>query len=481
VQEDVTRRAPVVMRSSSPSPARRVYFVSLGCAKNQVDTEVMLGVVEGEGHRLVDDPAGADTLVVNTCGFIEAAKEESIDAILELAEVKRRRGDGTRLVVAGCLSQRHSDELAAELPEVDHFLGSSDMLGLRAVLRGDAPRLGVSALSRRAWLYDHAAPRRTIGPRHTAFVKIAEGCDRPCAFCIIPRLRGPQRSRTAYSVVEEAHGLVAAGAREICLVAQDLTTYGNDLPERGLAPADLEGLLDALGEIDGLRWIRLHYAYPSAVTDGLVARIGGHPRVARYLDVPIQHIDGDVLKRMRRGYGERMVRTLVERVRAAPERIWLRTTLLVGHPGETPEAFARLRDFVAEGQLDHVGVFPWSREEGTAAALQPSRVDPALAEERAAELMAVQAQVRARTHRALVGTELEVLVDGESDESEFLLDARHQGQAPQVDGKVVVCDAKAGAGTFVRVRVLAANAHDLVGSADPTRSPGDEAEDLLGA
>jgi ribosomal protein S12 methylthiotransferase len=448
------------------SSGKNVYFVSLGCPKNQVDTEVMVGVVHAGGHRVVQTPEDADTLVVNTCGFIDAAKEESIDTILELAALKQSAGD-KELVVAGCLSQRHPTELAAELPEVDHFLGSADMLGLAAVLGGNAPRMGVTALGKRAYLYDHTTPRELTGRRHSAYVKIAEGCDRPCGFCIIPKLRGAQRSRSVYSVVEEVHGLVAQGTKEVCLVAQDLTLYGRDLE-----PAtDLETLLDALGSIDGLAWIRLHYAYPSAVGDGLIERIAGAPRVATYLDVPIQHVDTGVLKKMRRGYTEKTVRGLVERLRdpslVGDARVWLRTTMLVGHPGETDEAYARLRDFVAEGWIDHLGVFPWSREEGTASALQPARVSRELAEHRASELMALQEQLRAERHAALRGHALTVLVDGPSEDSDLLLEGRHEGQAPEIDGKVILTDGTAARGDMVQAIVTQTSAHDLVASLDP--------------
>lgn len=450
---------------STPA-GKNVYFVSLGCPKNQVDTEVMIGVVHAGGHRVVDAPEDADTLVVNTCGFIEAAKEESIETILELAALKQG-AEGKELVVAGCLSQRYPTELAAELPEVDHFLGSADMLGLAGVLGGNAHRMGVSALGKRAYLYDHTTPRELTGRRHSAYVKIAEGCDRPCGFCIIPKLRGAQRSRSVYSVVEEVHALVQRGTKEVCLVAQDLTTYGRDLD-----PAtDLETLLDALGGIEGLMWIRLHYAYPSAVTDGLIERIAGAPRVATYLDVPMQHIDTGVLKKMRRGYTEKTVRGLVERLRdpglVGDARVWLRTTMLVGHPGETEEAYERLRAFVAEGWIDHLGVFPWSREEGTASALQPARVSTDRAEARAAELMALQEQIRIERHRALLGQTLRVLVDGPSEDSDLLLDGRHEGQAPEIDGKVVLTDGTAARGDVVEAIVTQTSAHDLVASLDP--------------
>ncbi len=460
--------------------AKKVYFVSLGCPKNQVDTEVMLGLVRAGGHELVQDPEAADMLVVNTCGFIDAAKEESVDTILELAAIKsdaREAGIDKRLVVTGCLSQRYPTELADEMPEVDHFLGSADMLGLRKVLGGTAARMGVTSLDRRSWLYDHDTPRQTFGVGHSNYLKIAEGCDRPCGFCIIPKLRGPQRSRPVFDIVQEAHALVAQGTKEVCLVAQDLTTYGTDFGARGLAPAKLEGLLDALGEIEGLEWIRLHYAYPTAVTDGLIERIAQHPKVATYLDVPIQHVDTGVLKKMRRGYTEKVVHELVERLRAQRAHIWLRTTMLVGHPGEDEAAYRRLYDFIAQGEVDHLGVFPWSREQGTTSAMHPQRVSEAEADARASELMALQAEIRQRKFDALRGEVMRVMVDGLSDESDLLLDGRHEGQAPEIDGKVILCDGTAQPGEIVEARIMRASAHDLIASLDLDRDPDEFADD----
>lgn len=441
---------------SAPAPApKKVYFVSLGCPKNQVDTEVMLGVVRDQGHTLVDSPDEADTLVVNTCGFIEEAKKESIDTILELAQAKEGK---RRLVVAGCLSQRYSKELAEEMPEVDNFLGSADMLGLAQVLAEQSPRVNVSPLGKRAYLYDHTTPRQVSGKRHSAYVKIGEGCDRPCAFCIIPKLRGPQRSRTIESIVREAEMLADQGTREICLVAQDLTTYGTDLDD----PKNIEQLLQGLVGVKDLRWIRLHYAFPTTCRDELLTMISGEPRIATYIDVPLQHVDTDVLKKMRRGYTEKVVRDLVDRLRAQNNYIWLRTTMLVGHPGETEAAFQRLYDFIEEGAIDHLGVFPWSKEDGTPSALLPSRVSPELAEERRLALMELQEEIRQARHEEMIGEEIEVLIDGESDESEFLLEGRHEGQAPGIDGKVVLTDGTAKVGEFVRARVTQADANDLV-------------------
>jgi len=295
-------------------------------------------------------------------------------------------------------------------------------------------------------------------------VKIGEGCDRPCAFCIIPKLRGPQRSRTIESIVREAEMLADQGTREICLVAQDLTTYGTDLDE----PKTIEQLLQGLVGVKDLRWIRLHYAFPTTCRDELLSMISGEPKIATYLDVPLQHVDTDVLKKMRRGYTEKVVRDLVDRLRAQNNYIWLRTTMLVGHPGETEAAFQRLYNFIEEGAIDHLGVFPWSKEDGTPSALLPSRVSPELAEERRLALMELQEEIRQARHEEMVGEEIEVLVDGESEESEFLLDGRHEGQAPGIDGKVVLTDGTAKVGEFVRARVTQADANDLVATLELT-------------
>jgi ribosomal protein S12 methylthiotransferase len=426
-----------------------VHFVSLGCPKNRVDTEVMLGHVTGAGHAVVGAPEEAEVIVVNTCGFIGEAKQESIDAILEMARHKEA-GTCKRLVVTGCLSQRYPTELAAEMPEVDSFLGTDEVGVINDAIdpmAAGAPAAGADGAARRVrvaetprYLYDDVAPRRASMAAHTAYVKIAEGCDRPCAFCIIPKLRGPQRSRDPESVVREARALAAAGAREICLVAQDLTTYGEDLPrgpsEGPQTPPRLASLLRALGGVEGLRWIRLHYAYPTACTDELLDVMAAEARVAKYLDVPIQHVDSGVLKSMRRGYGERQVRDLVERVRARVPGATLRTTFIVGHPGETEESFRRLCDFVREADLDRVGVFNFSREEGTVAALLPGRVPAKEIDARRRELLRIQRDISKKKLRALRGRTLEVLVEGPSDESEYLLMGRHEGQAPEIDGQV---------------------------------------------
>lgn len=447
----------------SAEAARTVHFVSLGCPKNRVDTEVMLGHTAGAGYQVVGSPEAADVIVINTCGFIGEAKQESVDAILEMGRFKES-GRCQRLVVTGCLSQRYPEELATEMPEVDHFLGTDEVDRITDAISGRAHRVEVASTPR--FLYDDVAPRQPSMALHTAYVKIAEGCDRPCAFCIIPKLRGPQRSRDPESVVREATELAARGAKEICLVAQDLTTYGRDRdPLAGEAePPNLARLLRSLDAVEGLRWIRLHYAYPSAVTDELLDAMAASSRVAKYLDVPIQHVDDGVLKSMRRGHGFRVVHELVERVRRKLPDATLRTTFIVGHPGETDEAFARLCDFVREAQLDRVGVFTYSKEEGTVAALLPHRVPPKEANARRRELLRIQRSISKQKLRALKGKILDVLVEGASDESEYVLMGRHEGQAPEIDGQVYLTltgDAAPRPGDFVRARVTASAEYDL--------------------
>src|SRR5688572_17493924 len=323
------------METRKPS----VYYVSLGCPKNRVDTEVMLGGTVDRGHEIATDPAAADIIVVNTCGFIGEAKEESVDTILEMARYKTE-GACKKLIVTGCLSQRYPKEVADEIPEIDQIFGSGEVAKVAAALHldpvGSDERIDVAPEP--SYLYDAGTSRMLAGPTWSAYVKIAEGCDRPCAFCIIPKLRGAQRSRRPDDVVAEVTELAERGCREVNLIAQDLTKYGDDLPDT----PNLAGLLRRVARVPGIRWVRLHYAYPTAVTDELIDVIASEPTVAKYLDVPFQHADDGVLKRMRRGHGERLLRELVGKLRARVPGIVLRTTFLVGHPGESEEALARL-------------------------------------------------------------------------------------------------------------------------------------------
>jgi ribosomal protein S12 methylthiotransferase len=426
-----------------------VYFVSLGCPKNRVDTEVMLGLSQSAGYPLTEDPADAEVIVVNTCGFIGAAKEESVDTILEMAAYKTQ-GRCRRLVVTGCLSQRYPDELLREIPEIDHLLGSGEVDKIAAAIRGSAessaeagPVVDVAAVPK--YIYDHDAPRPASQAFFSRYVKIAEGCDRPCGFCIIPKLRGPQRSRSMDSIATEVERLSREGVVEVNLVAQDLTTYGTDLPydvDRGAARPSLANLLRRIGtpallsDPGSLRWIRLHYAYPTAVTDELLDVIAESPRVAKYLDVPLQHADDRLLKLMRRGHVGKTVWSLVERARKRIPDINLRTTFIVGHPGETEEAFTRLCEFVRQARFDHVGAFCYSSEEGTHSATLAEAVPAKEAERRRRELLRLQRSISKQKQRAMRGRHIEVLVEGASDESEYLLQGRHAGQAPEIDGRV---------------------------------------------
>jgi ribosomal protein S12 methylthiotransferase len=460
----------------APAAGQRIYFVSLGCPKNQVDTELMLGQVAEAGHALVDSPEGADVIVVNTCAFIDAAKEESVDTILEMAQHKAagKRGGASKLVVTGCLAQRYADDLVRDIPEIDHILGSADFQSLSAALapapaaklpsgRAKAKRaLPVIQVSETpAYIYDHEAPRVRIGARHSAYVKIAEGCDRPCSFCIIPKLRGPQRSRSIADIAAEARALAAEGVVEINLIAQDLTRYGWDQGSSSATRQTLAQLLRELGQIDDLHWIRLHYTFPSAFDDELIDAIAAEPKVAKYIDVPLQHISDAMLKRMRRGHSSRVTRELVAKLRARIDGAVLRTTFIVGHPGETDAEFDELCAFVAESGFDRAGAFTYSIEPGTTSALLPNRVDAAVAAERQQKLMEIQRGISRARHEAMVGRELEVLVEGESSESEYLLEGRWYGQAPGIDGVTYLADGQVPAGSIVRARVTQASDYDL--------------------
>jgi ribosomal protein S12 methylthiotransferase len=445
------------------SAAKRIYFVSLGCPKNQVDTELMLGQVEAAGHSLVQAPDDADVIVVNTCAFIDAAKEESVDTILELAEFKK--ASKRKLVVTGCLAQRYSDELAKDIPEIDHILGSADFQSIAKVLapaksKKKLPMVQVSETP--AYIYDHDAPRVRIGANHSAYVKIAEGCDRPCSFCIIPKLRGPQRSRSIADIVAEVEQLGREGVQEVNLIAQDLTRYGWDTGSDPATRATLAQLLRALGKSNtGVSWIRLHYTFPSAFDDELIDVIASEPKVVKYIDVPLQHISDPMLKRMRRGHSSRVTRELVKKLRERIDDVVLRTTFIVGHPGETDAEFDELCEFVAESRFDRAGAFTYSIEPGTVSAMLPNRVDPKVAGERQEKLMELQRQISRARHEAMVGKTIDVLVEGVSSESEYLLEGRWYGQAPGIDGVTYLADGQVPAGSLVRARVTQASDYDL--------------------
>ena len=440
---------------------QKVSLVSLGCPKNLVDAEVMLGHLPGDRFEIVTEESQADIIIVNTCSFIQDAKEESVETILEVADHKKS-GRCRLLVVTGCLPQRYRDELAAELPEVDLFMGTGDAPRIVELL--DAAGGGVEGTVQQAvglpeFLYDHTTPRVQSSPFYSTYVKIAEGCANHCSYCVIPSLRGALRSRSIVSVVEEVRRLTGQGVREINLIAQDVTAFGAD---RDDGPR-LEDLLRELVKIDDLRWLRLLYAYPDGISDELLDIIASEKKICSYLDIPLQHIDDAILAMMNRRVDEAAIRDLLARVRVRLPEATLRTSFIVGFPGETEEQFARLLDFVNEGLFERVGVFRYSREEGTAAAALENQVPERVKKTRYQKLMKAQSRVSFRKNRALVGRIEPVLVEGYSEETELLLRGRSIRQAPDVDGQVYITAGRADIGDIVPLRITDSSEYDLIG------------------
>ena len=436
---------------------RRVHLVTLGCPKNQVDSEVMLGVLARRGHEMVLDPDAADVLVVNTCAFIGPAKEESIDAILDLAAVKAARA-GRRLVVSGCLAQRYADDLLQALPEVDVFVGTGDLLRIADAV--EAPLADAPVVYRGA---QHVLPPHGVAARvrtgawWTAYLKVSEGCDHACSFCIIPKIRGRHESRSMDDLVAEAASLAAEGAVELSLIAQDLTAYGRDLP----GDASLARLLRALAvRVSDVRWLRLLYAYPASVTDELLEVMADEPAVCPYLDMPLQHISDRMLRTMRRERSGAAIRRLIARIRRAVPEIALRTSFIVGFPGETDADVRELCDFLEEADFDHVGVFRYSQEENTPAAAFPEQLSEAVKTERWERVMAAQARIASRRAAAHRGRTVEVLVEGRDARGRLI--GRTRGQAPEIDGRTYL-HGRAAAGDLVQARIVGTETYDLVG------------------
>jgi len=436
---------------------RKIHFVSLGCPKNRVDSEVMLGVAAREGYALTEEASEAEVIVVNTCGFVGEAKRESIETIFELAQMKEH-GACEKLVVSGCLSQRYPTEMAADMPEVDHFLGSSDMLKLGSVLRGEADRMLVGNPAE--WVIGASDPRVTTGPRASAYVKIAEGCNRKCSFCVIPQLRGKQRSRSADDVVREVEQLVANGVREVNLVSQDTIAWGQD---KKYEDGELVDLVARVAEVKGLRWLRLFYLYPETIDERLIDLLANHPVVLPYVDMPLQHAADAMLKRMRRGCGKDRQKRVVARLRDKIPNLVFRTAFIVGHPGETDEEFDELCEFVTWARFERMGVFRYSDEETSHSTTLPDKVSARVAASRYRKLMTLQRKIAREANRALVGREMDVLVEGKSDEHDLVMQGRHAGQAPEIDGSVYLSGGEASPGEMRRVRISQASDYDLVG------------------
>jgi len=437
----------------------KVHLLSLGCPKNLADSELMLGSLVGAGFDITMDPADAQVLVVNTCAFIESAKKESIDAILEAAQLKKSR-PGRRLVVAGCLAQRYGAELRESLPEVDVFVGTGNFLEIPELLRRtETPEARPIPYAGAAHILPSVdVPRIKTGDFFTSYLKISEGCDHRCAFCIIPKIRGRHESRPLADILAHAHALADAGVREVNLIAQDLTAYGRDLdPQESLA-----GLLRVLNEIDGIRWIRLLYCYPNFVTEELLDAIRTLDKVVKYIDMPLQHADDGILRAMRRERSVDGLRKVLARVRQHVPSVALRTSFIVGFPGETDEAFENLVDFVEEQEFDRVGVFTYSREENTAAYDFDGQVPERIKRSRRARLLEVQAAISSKKNRALVGNEIEVLVEGPVGGKSSRMRGRSAAQAPEIDGMVTL-SGDAQPGEFVRALIEKASTYDLKG------------------
>ena len=451
-------------------------MISLGCPKNLVDSEVMLGLAQQAGHELTQDAAGADVLVVNTCAFIDSAKQESIDAILEMAQHKKD-GACQRLIVTGCLAERYRDELMAQIPEIDAVLGTGQVPEIVGAITGGAAgrpegsplhfvRAGQSLIHGRrslpTYIYDADTPRLLATPRHYAYVKIAEGCDYKCAFCIIPTLRGEYRSRPGDSIVREARALAARGVKELLLISQDTTFYGIDRRERGA----LARLLRELNNVDGLEWIRLLYLYPTTIDEDTLAAMAECDKVCKYIDLPLQHASNPVLKRMKRPGTRKGYDTLLARIRDRVPGVALRTTFIVGFPGETDADVEELCAFVSDHAFDHVGVFTYSHEEGTSAFQLDDDVTARTKSARRSRVMGLQKRLVQARQRARIGQRLRVLVDGPAAEHDLVLKARLASQAPDIDASVFLteCDpSRYRAGDFTEVDIVGARGYDLIG------------------
>lgn len=445
-----------------------VYFVSLGCPKNLVDSQVMLGLLKSNKFQITENPEEAETVIVNTCSFIDSAKQESISTILEMADYKDS-GKLKNLVVSGCMAQRYSKDLEKDMPEVDLFIGTGEYHRVVELLQKKA--LGKlkqkSFVDIPKFIHTDETPRINTGAHYSAFLKISEGCVRNCSFCIIPKLRGHEvRSRSIASLVTEATQLVSQGVTELNLVAQDLTHYGieNNYQE------NLAGLLRALVKIEGLHWIRLHYAYPDNFTDEVIDLIASEPKIAKYVDMPLQHGDDKVLKLMNRRITRDQIYELVKKMKARIPGLVFRTNIIVGHPGESEESFENVKKMLEDLRLEHVGVFKYSLEEDTPSfrlAEKIGQVPEETIQKRFNELMEIQQQISLENNQALVGKKIEVLVEGVSRESDLLLQGRWYGQAQEIDGVVLINDGDAAPGQYVEVEITEALPYDVVGRIIP--------------
>ncbi|MGX4586481.1 30S ribosomal protein S12 methylthiotransferase RimO [Paenibacillus chitinolyticus] len=435
----------------------KVRVVTLGCEKNLVDSEIMSGLVDQRGYSVVENNEEATVIIVNTCGFIDAAKEESVTTILDMADLKRT-GDLKALIVSGCLTQRYKEELMKEMPEIDGIVGTGDFHNINAIideaLKGKKPVY----VGNPVFNYEQALPRKVSTPRYTAYVKIAEGCDNACTFCSIPIMRGKFRSRSMESVITEARQLASQGVKEVSLIAQDSTNYGTDLYDKFMLPE----LLNRVSEVEGIEWVRLHYAYPGFFTDELIETMAANPKICKYIDMPLQHSSDAILKRMRRPGREKDARELILKIRKRMPDAALRTSLIVGFPGETEEDFEHLVQFVQDVQFDRLGVFTYSMEENTPASRLPGQVPDEVKEYRAAALMELQREISNRRGGRRLGEAVDVLIERYDGRNDVYI-GRSQYDAPEIDGEVFVTGTNIGIGGVVKVRVTHSFEFDLSG------------------
>ena len=437
----------------------KLALISLGCSKNLVDSEHYLGILsKRKGMELTSELSEADIVIVNTCGFIGDAKEESIETILEVSEFKET-GNLKKLIVAGCLAQKYSEEILKELPEVDAVIGTGDIDKIEKVVDEILENKKVVETKNMTFLANANTERVLTTASHTAYLKISEGCNRACTYCIIPQMRGRLRSRSIEDIVEEAKRLVASGVREINLLAQETTEYGIDL----YGDKKLAALMKELCKIEGLKWLRTYYMHPEYVTDELIEVMKSEEKICKYFDVPIQHVSDNILRNMARAKSGEQVKDVLNRIRKAIPEATIRTTLIVGFPGETEENFQELMDYVREFEFDYAGVFKYSREEDTVAYNLPNQVPEEIKEKRYAELVNLQSEIAERKNRRLLGEEIEVMIDGVSSESEYLLEGRTRGQALEIDGKVLTTDGTEKPGEIVKVKFEQNFEYDFVG------------------
>lgn len=433
-------------------------MVSLGCPKNLVDSEVMLGIIREKNFTVTNDPADADIIIVNTCGFIESAKEESINTILQMSEYKTQ-GSCRYLIVTGCLSQRYADELAQSIPEVDAFVGTECFTDISWVIEQVMDGKKVLHMTRNTAEQLVEMPRMLTTPEYMAYLKIAEGCDNCCSYCIIPKLRGPYTSRPYEAVMAEAKELAASGIKEIIVVAQDTTRYGEDLYGKLMLPQ----LLKDLNDLEGIEWIRVMYCYPNNFTDELIEAFATLPKVCKYVDLPLQHASNSLLASMNRYDTKEQVEALLKKLRTSIPGIVIRTTFIVGFPGETEADFDELKEFVAAQRFENAGVFKYSQEEGTVAGAMPNQIPEEIKENRYHELMALQAEISEELHQDLEGQELDVVIEGFDEENLSLAVARSYREAPDIDGSIFVENAdNLHIGDFTKVRILQGFTYELV-------------------